>query len=201
MNMFSHLEEAAGKWGDEIAVVHNGRAFQYAELYAAAESIAIILQRVGVGAGDKVGLMFPSSPEAIAASFAVWRLKAVMVSIGAVLKSDEVCRLAENIGVDVFCYCAPYKRVIPDAGGVESVVWEGRTPLRVGLAAARPAAQSERDQLRGIDAAAIYFSSGTTAESKGVVLSHKTLIERARNVAEAPPVDRRDSLLWLQSTA
>ena len=81
MNLFSILEDAAKKWPEDTAIVHRDRSFRYADLYFRADSLALTLRKGGVRAGDKVGLMFPSSPEAIVASFAVWRVGGIAVSI------------------------------------------------------------------------------------------------------------------------
>ena len=73
MNLFSILEEGAKKWPEDAAVVHGGRSFRYSDLYGAAESLALKVRRLGIAAGDKVGVMCPRSAEYIVAFFAVLR--------------------------------------------------------------------------------------------------------------------------------
>jgi acyl-coenzyme A synthetase/AMP-(fatty) acid ligase len=49
-----------------------------------------------------------------------------------------------------------------------------------------------------IKAATIRFSSGTTARAKGIIVSHASLLERAKTYCEALSLKKDDAVLWLR---
>ena len=206
MNLFSILEEAAKRRPEDTAIVHDGREFRYSDLHRAAESLALTLRKAGVQAGDKVAVFCPSSPEYIVGFFAVLRAGAIMVPFSPALKAGEVAGLTEEMELDAICYSAQFEPLFvnwaePALAEASLSLSESRAPLRIRLAARRGTAQSEREQLVGINAAAIRFSSGTTAKAKGIVVSHATLMARITSDYEVPPMAREDGVLWLLSMA
>ena len=202
MNLFSILEEAGKRRPEDTAVVHGDRSFRYADLHAASESLAIKLRQAGVQAGDKVGVMNPSSLEYLISFFAVVRLGAIVISISPALKATEIADLAEEMGLDAFCYSARLKALVPEGrgGGLTEVrAFAGGTPLTIQLAANRNTPHWEREQLLGMKVAWIRFSSGTTAKAKGIILSHATLLERMNLREEGFFCSAGDSILYLGS--
>jgi acyl-CoA synthetase (AMP-forming)/AMP-acid ligase II len=203
MNLFSILEESAGKWPEETAVVHDGRSFRYLDVYSVAESLAAELRELGAEEGDKVGLMLPNGPDYIAVAFAVLRVGGIVISIPPVFKAEEVAHLADEMALDVIGYSARFAPFIPhDRKGVSrrlSVLSDRETLV---LHRARDCApRANRERLLKIQAAAIRFSSGTTGKAKGIIVSHSSLLERAKTYSEAASLRKSDGVLWLRPMA
>lgn len=204
MDLFSILEEAAGKWPDDTAVVHGSRAFRYSDLYGVAESVAAGLAKAGVGAGDKIGLMCPNGPEYIVGFFAVLRVGGIAVPISPAFKAAEISDLTDEMGLEGLCYSDQFRAVIPEgAKGTASkvFVFGDRPPLWVQLTAAHETRPGEREQLAEMNIACIVWSSGTTSKAKGIVLSHATLLAGVKTHCHEPPITHSDVVLWLQSMA
>lgn len=75
------LDRAADRWPGSPALRHLGRELSYRELRHDAEQFSTALARLGVGQGDRVGLVLPNCPQYVVALFGVLRLGAVAVPL------------------------------------------------------------------------------------------------------------------------
>jgi acyl-CoA synthetase (AMP-forming)/AMP-acid ligase II len=64
-------------------------------------AVAAGLERLGVGAGDRVGYMMNNHPEVVATYFAILRLGAVAVAVNVMLRPAELVYLVEDSGTGV----------------------------------------------------------------------------------------------------
>jgi len=204
-NLVSTLYQASDHWPDKVAVVKGDRRFTYHDLRSAVDALAVRLSEAGVRPGDRIGLMFFSSPEAIIAYYAAWQVGAVVVSIAPASKADEVAELADQVEIDVFCYGPQFQRLFPANAPMrrhlDIETSAGCSRFHVQSAAVQRSVSPMRQNLLDVNAAAVFFSSGTTSRSKGIVFSHESLLSRSDNLTEAPAVTESDAVLWLQSTA
>ncbi|HEU5179197.1 MAG TPA: AMP-binding protein [Candidatus Polarisedimenticolia bacterium] len=147
------------------------RRRSYAELRRRIETCAATLAAAGAGEGTPVLIQGPAGPDWIEALLAIFFLGAVAVPLDEVSGEGFVAEVAARSGARI----AVTPRHLPSLAGcrrVELGAWEdGAAPAPVSWDAARTAE--------------IVFTSGTTGEPKGVVLTHGNLaadffpIERA----------------------
>jgi acyl-CoA synthetase (AMP-forming)/AMP-acid ligase II/acyl carrier protein len=186
---------------------HDSRDVSYEELYARAVGILHHLQRLGARRGDKLILFLASNEQFIDAFWAalLGGIVPVPVALGI---SDEhrhkLLRIARKLGKP-FIYTD--KRSLERIGAFaahanESETYEGlrsRAFLVDDLSDISRAGQVQ--QVRPEDVAFIQFSSGSTSEPKGVVLTHGNVIANARGVVEAARISPDDiSLSWMPLT-
>jgi amino acid adenylation domain-containing protein len=210
--MISGLERWVTRWADKrpeaVAVVLGRERMTYGELERASNRLAQLLAKEGCPAGDRVGLLLPKSPMAIAAILGVLKAGGIYVPLD---PASPPARLAKIIDA-----CEP--RWLLGAAGVAALLEElfredrFRRSLRLGWLDTEPAApgQGVPVAFRGADlaggantppdpdggapdAAHILFTSGSTGTPKGVVVRRSSVIhfvEWANAYFGANPADR-----------
>jgi fatty-acyl-CoA synthase len=146
-----------------VALRDDDRSLTYAELAAVVERLAGGLARLGVGPGDRVAYLGPNAVATFEALFATGRLGAVFVPVNTRLATPELGRLLADCQPTVLVYAdAPP----PHFAGTTLSVEE------FGALTGEPVAPAEVDLGQP---AVILYTSGTTGQPKGAVLTHGNL--------------------------
>ena len=160
--------------GDEIAVAHQRglrvARWSYARLAQTAYQFARELESRGVVKGDRVLFWGENSPEWIAAFFGCLLRGAVAVPLDEQGAPDFAHRVQRQVEARLLL-----------CGDTQARHFEGRPPILKfdQLSEAVSHHSFERYQVENIsadDLAEIIFTSGTTAEPKGVRLTHRNLL-------------------------
>ena len=202
MNLFQVVERAAAQWPDATAIVQGDRVLSYKNLHEVSCKLAAKLASLGVTRGNKVCIVFPRSIEYVIACFAVLKVGAIAVSMSSILKPEEIAAAVADTGIDAFCYHADLHSVIFKLvnDGTTGLSPLSEYPAVLIARAENPSPDvSVRQRLLTVGAAYICFSSGTTSTSKGIVLSHEALYERANRRMDAPKTTQSSSILWLRA--
>src|SRR5580765_5352081 len=187
---------AARQYGDAPFLLRRSRegwsGYTFAQAARAMHAFAALLGREGVRPGDRVGLQSENRPEWGLAWLAVLQAGAVVVPLDAQLKEQEVGEILATAGATHLVTSArlaavasavraerlPGLRVI----GLDPV--EGR-PSWDDAQALEPAPGGREARAKPDDLAVILFTSGTTGQAKGVMLSHRNLLSNAEGVARS----------------
>jgi long-chain acyl-CoA synthetase len=178
------------------------RQTTYGELEALAGRIAVWLQEAGVARGDRAAILADNDATWVAAYLGVLRLGAVAVPLDTGYKSAQVRTVLADSGARVLFTTERYLDTARHATDTEGpaaarlMLLSGRAP---GIAdvpslplngAAPPAAAVDKG-----DAAVILYTSGTTADPKGVVLTHANLDAEKESALAIVPVGPADAIL------
>jgi long-chain acyl-CoA synthetase len=177
------LDWAAARYGSRPALGYAGDGptwmWTYAELHAQTGRVAAWLQTKGVGPGSRVILWAPNSPWWVAAYFATLRLGAVVVPLDVRSTPDFVGRIIGQTEPVIGLLGAG----TPD-GWPESVP-SAQMESFADLPAAPPPATASTLSPRNL--AVIAYTSGTTGDPKGVMLTHANILSNAIAVNKLVP--------------
>ncbi|MFN7929535.1 MAG: class I adenylate-forming enzyme family protein [Blastocatellia bacterium] len=166
----------------------------YAAFRAEVQAIAETLQQAGVQRGDNVGLLYPSGRHYIAFVYAIWACGACVTPLPSELTAPEKQQIFQYVHLDSVIAEQRMLAQINDCLHAET------TPLAANAVYARVAKTCEAPpQLAAVNAAFIRFTSGTTGNAKGVVLSHESIYERICAANDALHLGSEDRILWLLS--
>ena len=169
-------ERAAARAPDHVALIEDGEALSYGELHAAVLRCVAALRASGIGPGERVGYLGLNSIDYVILIQALLRIGGVLVMINWRLVEREVAYIVGD--ADIAQLVTDRERLALAAGLVPTIVLvdgahEGRPPFRAWIAgfdedaAVRP---PEPD-----DVAVQLYTSGTTGNPKGALLTHGSL--------------------------
>ena len=196
-NFAGQISDAARRWPDRVAierVAADGTidAMRYRELEALAGRIGGWLQAEGFTAGDRVAILADNDARWIAAYLGALRIGAVAVPLDTAYKAAQVATVLENSGARLLFTTQRYLMTARE--GAARMAAAPRLVLLGGEAeGARPAPPVA--PVAGDDMAVMLYTSGTTADPKGVVLTHANLEAERRAAFAVVRVDEHDAIL------
>ncbi|MEO7428787.1 MAG: AMP-binding protein [Acidimicrobiales bacterium] len=197
--------EAASARGNSLTFVVGGEhvPVPYAQLHDEARAYAANLQAMGIGPGDHVALLGPTSRPLVTAIQATWLAGATVVVLPLPMRMSSIDEFVSQTRVrianaDVTLVLvdpelAPF--IEPAPGDPPMVGWDALQP-----GAGQATASSYERPADDIDALAILqFTSGSTTDPKGVMLPHRTVGANLDAIELATSLDPHDDVLvsWL----
>ena len=206
------LDVAVGRNPDKVFAEISGDKITYRQLQQRALQTAGMFQALGVSHGDRVCLFMPNCPEYLYCWFGLSMLGAIGVPINTAYKRDETAFILNDAGASVLvahhtlvatageaAAIAPtirHKLVVdaapasnsPDSAEIHSPGWSSFSSV---LGATQSLVSQHR--VSPDDISILSYTSGTTGNPKGVVVTHQMYVAAGQGFAhwtQATPDDR-----------
>lgn len=196
------MQESASRNPDKIAVrMKAGDRYQqhtYHDLVRGVASVAGSLSEHGVGRGDRIAILSENRPEWMMAYLAVLAHGAVIVPLDAQLTDKEVALLLSDSGAKAIFVSEACRQKLPGNSSLIVITFDPGTtgvPFHEMLTAHHDVAIPPAPPPGEL--AAILYTSGTTGDPKGVMLSQGNLASNLESVIRLDLVDQADNFLLL----
>ena len=202
------INRAVKLYGPSEAVVDGDERWTYAEFGARANQLGHGLAALGVGKGDRVGILSPNSHHFLEAFYGVASIGAVIVPMNYRLIADDFDYIINHVGAKVMLVDSDYTAVIdelrPKLPTVEHFVVArfAGAPLADGwrdwedVIAGQSTTAPPDPGLEENDLYSINYTSGTTARPKGVMLTHRNIYLNAYNFLVHSRISNEDVEMW-----
>jgi fatty-acyl-CoA synthase len=185
------------------AVVDGNLRLTYAEFFDRCDRWSAMLQKLGVGQGDRVAYIAPNTHAQLESFYAVPQIGGVLVPINYRLTADDFAYLINHSGARIVCahhdYLEAVESIRPQLQAVEHFVAlddsrEGWLDYECLLSTATP--DYARPEIRENDLLTINYTSGTTSRPKGVMITHRNAYLNSVGTLVHEPMNCADRYLW-----
>lgn len=214
-NLYSVLASSAYKKPEAVAIISGGKTWSYHELLMSVDRASDMLWQHGVRANDKVALALRNGVEVIITNFALYKIGAVGVPINFMISKAEEIKFILNDSkakavvtqAEFLRHYAKVKKDLPSLNyifstdEISSSVKELNDPniklfwpaikeskFNPQTLSVKPAAE---------DVAMILYTSGTTGNPKGVMLTHNNILADVHSLVISFKITDDDSMLCI----
>lgn len=189
---------------EKEALVCGLERLSYGVLEARAEGVSAQLSELGIGSGDRVGLLFPNQAGYVWSFFGASRLGATVVPINPLLKADEIAHiLADSQAKAVIIHESALTEALLALSSLPAISYvlvsrttSGKLPAGQRAGAAQLIDLAEGHLSKSLppampitdpasELAVLVYTSGTTGRPKGAMLTHHNLTSAIGNVLGA----------------
>ena len=212
LDLLTAMRRAAARWPDRVALVFDetGESLTFRSLAARAERVAAALAGAGIAPGDRVAIMLPNRVEWPLAWLGLARIGAVMVPVNAGYRTADAGFVLGHAGVRAVVTTREHVPLLLDVRAETGIAFEilsidadadadaGVLHLQALVEAhaqdSPPAVVVDSHTLVNVQ-----YTSGTTGEPKGCMLSHSWFMRFAwRVMVMHDGLDDTDTILTSQ---
>ncbi len=180
------LEITAQRQPQKTAIIAKDEQLTFGVLNQRVRSLAVHLQREGLRQGDRIGLLLANSMAIPLSYFATQKIGAIAVILDARLKGKELQGVLQDADLKLLIVHAQLysEEVFTTAAPIPVWIVNGGDERGFEKRFEAPRATLSSPNFRAEDDALILYTSGTTGEPKGVVLSYENLTQYPRVMRE-----------------
>jgi len=204
------LERSADFFPKRQAVFYSGNTYTYDFINKQANRLARFLLKSGVAKGDRVGFLIENSVEYIISYYAILKTGAITVALNTESVESELAFVLKDCGIKLLL--TSKKHFIKTKALLEQktilkhlLIWAERKNLDPAftdnMISFLPEALSPfpdtnlKENIADSDTASIVYTSGSTAQPLGVVLSHLNITANTRSIIQYLHLSKKDRVM------
>ncbi|WP_306610722.1 long-chain-fatty-acid--CoA ligase [Streptomyces lunaelactis] len=200
MSVAGVLADTAAQRPNHSAVIYESEHFTYGWLWEQARRYASVLRANGVRPGDRVAMLLVDTPQFPAVYFGVLAAGAVAIPLNVMSTASEIDHVLTDADAHfLVCSASLLARASKEAeplGTVLLTVGPGPAGTVDLENAAQETAPIDDSAVREPDdVAVVFYTSGTTGEPKGVMLTHRNILYNVERMVTTPYAFRSDDVL------
>jgi len=188
MVLHQYLLDSARQFPEKTALKYNNQSFSYSTVRQRAGRLALFLAQHGLERGDRVAIYLENSPESVYSIFGTLEAGGCFVVINPSTKADRLRFILQHSGAR-FLICDISRRelvenAVADIIGKPDIIYCGEGEdknLKLEEIIDRDF-ETDLSIPLDIDLAALIYTSGSTAEPKGVTLTHRNMVTAAEAI-------------------
>jgi fatty-acyl-CoA synthase len=193
---------------DRVAAIEGGSRWTYAQFLDRCDRWSSVLQKLGIGAGDRVAYLSPNTHAQLESFYAVPQIGAVLVPLNYRLTADDFVYLINHSGSRMVCADRDYlgtidsiREQLPKVEHFVALSWSaGCQPnsawLNYEAMLEASATKFARPEIHETDLLTINYTSGTTSRPKGVMITHRNAWMNSIGTLLYAPMTCADRYLW-----
>jgi len=198
------LDRAVALYGNKQAIFSDERVFTYGELNERVNQLSHGLRELGIKKGDRVAYLMPNCVEMLEGFYGVFQLGAVMVSLNIRLKPEDYLFILNHsesaalvVDQDLYQLIAPVKDKLETVKHIIVTYKNSETNERSydEWLTNFDSDGFKREDVHEDDLSTLLYTSGTTGNPKGVMLTHRNNYLHAFSTMHHLKVTDGDTLL------
>lgn len=198
-SLIGFIDRHARSRPDDVAIRYGNRRWSWAQLMTRVRRAAGGLRAAGIAPGDNIAFLDRNHPACLETLFAAAMIGASVTVINWRVANDELAHILNDCGVRLLFVgadvCPKVDLIFTQAPKLQRVITldDKDDQYEAFLAAAVPLPRPT--PVDDEDIAVVMYSSGTTGRPKGVLLSHRALVNHTMNLSPQLPFASGDANL------
>ena len=203
-NLIEMLDVSATANPDKISMHFIDKKVTYRELAYASDCFAQGLKNLGVKKNDKVAIFLPNSPEFIIAYFGIIKTGSIVVPVNNMFRQEETEFILKDAEVCVvitsLVFLDMIRSIKEKTKNLKSIILvDGITPdaLNFYEIIERTTPKLKPEEIDKVSIASILYTSGTTGQPKGAMLTHGNFLSNSIACVQAIKAKGTDNFICL----